>query len=69
MKDKKGQHKFMGNYFKVSSLPLGETTSEGSFFAMVNDENVGTDGRCFWDTEADAEACARRYILAMENTK
>jgi hypothetical protein len=60
---------FMGQQVSVHKLGLNETTVEGAYYAKVNGENVGTDGRAFWNTAAEAEACARRYVLAIENTK
>ena len=60
---------FMGQKVSIHKLGLGETTEEGSYYLKVNGENVGTNGRAFWNTAEEAEACARRYVLAMENLK
>jgi len=60
---------YMGHTVSIHSLGLGQTTNEGSYYAKVDGKNVGTDGRAFWETESQAEACARRFIFATENTK
>lgn len=53
---------------KVKRMPLGETTDQGPFYCQVDGENVGADGRSHWETESDAMACGRRYLIAMENS-
>src|SRR5262245_47896227 len=44
---------------KVRKLPLGQFTNDGAFWPMVDGENVGEDGRCFWPTEDEARAVAK----------
>ena len=54
--------------YKIKKLPLNEMTADGSYWAKVNGQKVGANGRAFWNTRSEAIACARRYILATENT-
>lgn len=60
---------FMGRKFSTHNLGLNQTTDEGRYYAKVDGMKVGMDHRAFWETKADAEACARRFILATENSK
>jgi hypothetical protein len=47
----------------VKQLPMGDTTTEGSFYATVDGEKVGENGRAFWDTEQAAYDCGFRYLV------
>lgn len=49
---------------KVKKLGLGETTSEGSYWAEVDGEKVGTDSRAFWETENEAWDCGIANLKA-----
>ncbi|WP_338632160.1 hypothetical protein [Afipia carboxidovorans] len=49
---------------RVRKLGLGDTTEEGSFYAQVDGENVGEDGRAFWETRDDAQRCGERFLAA-----
>lgn len=50
---------------EIKKLKSGEYTEEGSFYALVNGQKVGENGRAFWKTESEAMACAKRYVIAM----
>jgi hypothetical protein len=52
----------MPHKIEVRKLPLGQFTDDGSFWPMVDGENVGEAGRCFWHTEDEARAVAERYV-------
>lgn len=52
---------------KVKKMPLQETTLDGPYWATVDGENVGENGRCHWQTESDAYACGARYLMRVLN--
>lgn len=60
---------YMGNTVSVHKLGLNEITDQGAYYAKVNGKTVGDKDRAFWETESDAEACAKRFVLATENLK
>jgi hypothetical protein len=47
---------------RVRKLGLGDTTDEGPFYAQVDGENVGENGRAFWETREDARRCGERFL-------
>jgi hypothetical protein len=53
---------------KVKSLPFGETTDQGRYYAEVDGEKVGEDGRCFWDKWSDAKTCGVRFFMRKHNS-
>ncbi|MGF6434367.1 hypothetical protein [Bradyrhizobium elkanii] len=56
-------HKEVTKYrIEVRRLPLGQTTEDGAFWPVVDDENVGENNPCFWHTEDEARAAAERYV-------
>ena len=48
---------------KICKLGLDQTTSDGPFWAKINDENIGESGRAFWNTKEEAQECAKNFIL------
>ena len=51
---------------KICKLGLGMSTDQGPYWAKVDGANVGEHGRSHWETEADAMACAERFIARTE---
>lgn len=47
---------------KICKLGLGFSTPEGAYWAKVDGDNIGEDGRAFWETHEEAQAAAERYI-------
>jgi hypothetical protein len=60
---------YMGRKVTIGKLGLNQRTEEGNYYPMVDGEKVGEKGRAFFWTPREAVACAKRFILAMENTK
>lgn len=52
---------------KICSLPLGERTEDGAFWAKVDGVNIGVNGRTHWETEAAAQLAAQVYIDSVES--
>ena len=52
---------------QVKALPFGNTTEEGRFYAVVDGEKVGENGRCFWEKRSDARACGIRFLMRKDN--
>lgn len=48
----------MKRRIKIKTLPNGDTTDQGPYYATIDGENVGLDGRSHWHTYADAQHCA-----------
>ena len=57
----------MTDRIKVKSLPLGNTTDEGRYWAEVDGEKVGEDGRAFWETRQQAKDCGFRFLVKKLN--
>jgi hypothetical protein len=51
---------------KVKKMPLGEYTSDGCYYAQVDGENIGVNGRTHWETEAAARLAAECFINSGE---
>lgn len=57
----------MENRITIHTLPFGDTTDEGRYYAKVDNENIGMDGRTHWQTYEAAMVCARRFVMNSVN--
>lgn len=53
----------MENRIKVKCLPFGEETEGGRYYAAVDGECVGENGRTHWNTKQEAKDCGFRYLV------
>lgn len=47
---------------KIRKFPNGERTEHGAYWATVDGDNIGVNGRTHWETEAAATLAAETYI-------
>src|SRR5258708_7032007 len=51
---------------KICKLPLSQRNTEGAYWAKVNGENIGVEGRAFFETESAARLAAYAYIHGVQ---
>lgn len=51
----------------VKQLPLNQITDQGRYWAELDGEKVGWNGRAFWETASDARACAVKNLMKKDN--
>jgi hypothetical protein len=57
----------MKHKIKVCKMPFGDKTEQGEYYATVDGETVGDKELSHWKTYSEAFACARRFVMNLEN--
>lgn len=52
---------------QVRKLPRHETAAEGAYWAEVDGQKVGDNGRAFWRTAAEARRCGMKFLNLCAN--
>ncbi len=57
----------MTNSIVIKKLPLNERTEEGAYWANADGENIGVEGRAFFETEVAARLAGYTYIHGVQH--
>lgn len=52
---------------KVIKMPLGQTTNDGAYYAKVDGQNIGVNGRTHWHSEASARLAAKVFLYPAQS--
>jgi hypothetical protein len=58
-----------GQQIQIVKMAFGNTTKEGPYYAKVDGENIGINGRTHWESEAAARLAAETHIHAVNPTR